>query len=403
MMVSKRALNLSPSETLKFTARAKELKAEGKSIVSLTAGEPDFKTPGYICDAAVDAIRGGHHGYTMNTGTPELRKAICAKLLRENHLSYAPEQIVVSNGAKQSIGFAILATIDPGDEVIIPAPYWVSYPEMVKMAEGTSVIVPTRLEDGYKITPEALKAAITPRTKGFILCSPSNPTGAVYSREELAALGRVLAEHPGVIIYSDEIYEYITFGIEHVSIAHVAPEIAERVVVVNGFSKGFAMTGWRLGYLAAHRDIAGAVNKIQGQETSAPSTISQMAGEAAYSHPLDEILRMRDVFETRRDLMMERMGRIDGVRCFRPDGAFYVFPDIGRWLPSTRPDGRRIETSTDFCMMALEEFGLGIVPGDAFGEPNCVRFSYAASEKDLNEGLDRFEAALDSLTPSPNA
>jgi aspartate aminotransferase len=398
-MISDRTQQLAPSETLKFTARAKELKAEGRSIVSLTAGEPDFKTPGYICDAAIEAIRGGFHGYTMNSGMPELRTAICEKLKRENHLEYSPNQVIVSNGAKQSIGFSILATINPGDVVIIPAPYWVSYPEMVKLAGGVPVVVSTTFEDGFKIRPDQLAKAITNKTRGFILCSPSNPTGAVYSEQELKAIGEVLKGAPDVLIYSDEIYEYITFGVEHVSIAHAVPELKKRTVVVNGFSKGFAMTGWRLGYMAAEPEIASAVGKLQGQETSAPSTISQKAGLAAYSHPLDEIQKMTAVFQERRDKVMTRLNAMKGVRCFVPDGAFYVFPDISEWLPSVQENGERVENATDFCMMALETYGLGMVPGDAFGQPGCIRLSFAASDADLTEGLDRLEKVLNSLKP----
>lgn len=423
-VIAQRVQTLAASETLRFTARAKELAAEGRSIISLTAGEPDFPTPAHICDAAIQAIREGAHKYTVNTGTPELRKAICAKLLRDNQLEYSPEQIVVSNGAKQSIGFAILATVDPGDEVIIPAPYWVSYPEMVKLAEGVPVIVTTSLESGYKLSPSQLQAAITPRTKAVILCSPSNPTGSCYHREELEALVEVLRRHPQVLIYSDEIYEYIQFtgsadgqgatgttgngpssGKEtprlggHVSIAQLDPSIKDRTIVINGFSKGFAMTGWRLGYLAATKEIAAGVAKIQSQETSAPSTISQAAGLKAYTSPLTEVEEMRRVFQSRRDLVMDILGTIPKVKCFNPDGAFYVFPDVSAYLPSHSSDGRLIETSTDLAMLALEEFGVGIVPGDAFGEPNCVRLSFAASESQLQEGFSRFRTALSSLKP----
>lgn len=399
MKLSSRVLRVSPSQTMKFTARAKELKGEGRRIISLTAGEPDFRTPDHVCEAAIQAIRDGHHGYTMNTGLPQLRQAICDKLLRDNELSYAPDQIVVSNGAKQSIGFAIWATVGEGDEVVVPAPYWVSYPEMVKLADGTPVIVPAGSDQGFKITPDQLEAAITPATKGLILCSPSNPTGACYTRDELAALGEVLLRHPDVLVYSDEIYEYITFESPHLSIAQVVPELAPRVVVVNGFSKGFAMTGWRLGYLAADRTIAGAVAKLQGQETSAPSTISQMAGLAAYTHPLDQVRAMRDVFRKRRDLMVNGLNAIPGVTCTVPDGAFYVFPDISARIPARKPEGTLIETTTDFSMMCLEEFGLGVVPGDAFGDPSCIRLSFAASDEDLTAGLALLREALDSLHP----
>lgn len=399
MKLSSKVLSVSPSQTMKFTARAKELKAEGRRIISLTAGEPDFRTPEHVCEAAIQAIRDGHHGYTMNTGTPQLRQAICDKLLRDNDLSYTPDQIVVSNGAKQSIGFAILATVDEGDEVVVPAPYWVSYPEMVKLAGGTPVVIRAGSDQGFKITPEQLEAAITPATRGVILCSPSNPTGACYSRDELAALGQVLLRHPDVLVYSDEIYEYITFDTPHTSIAQAVPDLAPRVVVVNGFSKGFAMTGWRLGYLAADKTVASAVAKLQGQETSAPSTISQMAGLAAYTHPLDEVHAMRDVFRRRRDRMVAGLNAIPGVTCTVPDGAFYVFPDISARIPARKPDGSLVESSTEFSMMCLEEFGLGVVPGDAFGEPSCIRLSFAASDEDLSAGLELLRTALDSLTP----
>ena len=333
-MISQRAQNLQPSATLKVTGRAQELKREGKSIVSLSAGEPDFKTPKYICDAAIAAINGGQHGYTMNLGTPELREAIVSKLKRDNGLEYAPSQIICSNGAKQSVGFAILATINNGDEVIIPAPYWVSYPEMVRLAEGESVVVRTSFENDFRLTPEQLEAAITDKTRMLILCSPSNPTGSCYSRSDMEGLAEVLRKYPDVMILSDEIYEYIVFEEEHVSILNVAPDLKDRVILVNGFSKGFAMTGWRLGYLAAEPEVVKAVSKIQSQETSAPSSISQAAGLAAYTNDLDEVLAMREEFKKRRNFMVASLNKIEGVSCFTPGGAFYVFPDISSYLGS---------------------------------------------------------------------
>ena len=398
LMISQRAQNLQPSATLKVTGRAKELKREGKSIVSLSAGEPDFKTPKHICDAAIEAINGGQHGYTMNTGTPELRDSICAKLKRDNGLEYTPAQIICSNGAKQSVGFALLALVDKGDEVIIPAPYWVSYPEMTRLAEGESVIVRTKFENDFKMTPDQLEAAITPKTKALILCSPSNPTGSCYTNDDLAGLAEVLRKHPQVVIISDEIYEYIVFEGEHVSILNVAPDLKDRTVVVNGFSKGFAMTGWRLGYLAASDDIVKAVSKIQSQETSAPSSISQAAGTAAYSGDLEEVEAMRVEFKKRRDFMVESLNAIDGVSCFTPGGAFYVFPDISSYLGSKKADGSVVETSTDLCLFLLDEFGLAVVPGDAFGEPNGLRMSYAASIEDLTEAMNRFKKGLAALS-----
>lgn len=396
-MISIRAKQLAPSETLKISALAKQLAREGRSIVSLSAGEPDFKTPRHICDAAIKAINDGQHGYTMNTGTPELRDEIVQKLKRDNGLDYAPDQIVVSNGAKQSIGFTMLALIDEGDEVIIPSPYWVSYPEMVKLAQGTPVRLKTTIENNYKIRPEELEDAINDKTKLLVLCTPSNPTGASYSVEELKKIADVLRKYPDVLILSDEIYEYIVFDGDHASIASVAPDLKDRTILINGFSKGFAMTGWRLGYLAAHKEIASAVAKIQSQETSAPSTISQRAGEAAYKGSLDEVLAMREAFRKRRDYIVDALQAIPGIKCFKPSGAFYVFPDCSAYLGKTSPDGTKIETSTDLCMYLLENFGVATVPGDAFGEPAGFRISYAVSMEQLEEAVKRLEKGFDSL------
>ncbi|RNC84374.1 MAG: pyridoxal phosphate-dependent aminotransferase [Balneola sp.] len=396
-MISQRAQNVQPSATLKVTGRAKELRREGKSIVSLSAGEPDFKTPAYICEAAIKAINEGQHGYTMNPGTPELREAISAKLKRDNEFDYDPSQIICSNGAKQSVGFAILATINKGDEVIIPAPYWVSYPEMVRLAEGTAITVRTSFENDFRLTPTQLEQAITDKTRLLILCSPSNPTGSCYSKEDLEGLAAVLRKYPDVQVLSDEIYEYIVFEGEHVSILNVAPDLKDRVIVVNGFSKGFAMTGWRLGYLAAHTDIVKAVSKIQSQETSAPSSISQAAGLAAYTNDLSEVFAMRNEFKKRRDFMVSSLNAIDGVSCFTPGGAFYVFPDISAYLGTATPGGEQISTSTELCMYLLDEYGLACVPGDAFGEPNGLRMSYAASMEELEEAMKRFKQGLATL------
>lgn len=395
--ISPRAAALSPSETLKITALAKELQAAGKSVISLSAGEPDFKTPDYICDAAIKAIREGHHGYTVNAGTIELRRAIADKLKRENGLSYTPDQIIVSNGAKQSIGFAILALAGEGDEVIIPAPYWVSYPEMVKFADATPIFVRTSFENDYKMTPEQLEVAITPNTKVLILCSPSNPTGSCYTRDELSALADVLRKYPQVTVVSDEIYEYIVFDQPHVSLGEVAPDLYDRFVLVNGYSKGFAMTGWRLGYLAGTKEVVSAVGKIQSQETSAPSTISQKAGEAAYLNPLDQVWVMRESFKQRRDYLVDALNEIPGVKCFRPGGAFYAFPDISAYLGGIGKDGKVIATSSDLVMYLLEHSGIALVPGDAFGEPNGVRLSYATSMENLIEAVKRLKEGLSSI------
>lgn len=396
-MVSKRAASISPSETLKVSAKAKELKRAGKSVISLSAGEPDFKTPAHICEAAIQAIRDGFHGYTMNTGTPELRQAIVDKLKRDNGLDYTPAQVVCSNGAKQSIGFTLLSLVNPGDEVIIPAPYWVSYPQMVKMADGTPVTVRTSFENNYKLSPGQLEDAMTGNTKVVMLCSPSNPTGACYSREEMEALADVLRRHPDLYILSDEIYEYIVFDQPHVGLLQVAPDLQKRTVLINGFSKGFAMTGWRLGYAAAPQPIADAIAKIQSQETSAPCSISQKAGEKAYTSGLDAVHEMRDAFRKRRDYIVEALQAIDGIRCFKPGGAFYVFPDISAYL-NKQAGNKKIESSTDLCMYLLEEHGLAAVPGDAFGEPDGIRLSYASSMDELKEAIKRLKTGLGSLS-----
>ena len=397
-MISSRALELQPSATLKITGRAKELQREGKSIISLSAGEPDFPTPTFICDGAVEAIRNGEHGYTMNTGTPELRDAICTKLKRDNGLDYSPDQIVCSNGAKQSVGFSLLAMINPGDEVIIPAPYWVSYPAMTRLAQGIPVPVRTSFEDNYRLTPEQLEVAITDKTRVLILCSPSNPTGSCYSKKDLERLANVLRKHPNISIISDEIYEYIVFDDEHISLLNVAPDLKDRVALINGFSKGFAMTGWRLGYLAGPKELVKAVAKIQSQETSAPSSISQAAGLAAYSGTLDKVLEMRASFKERRNFMVEQLNSIEGVSCFSPGGAFYVFPDISSYLNSTTPLGKPVQSSTDLCLYLLDEAGLALVPGDAFGEPNGLRMSYAAAMDELVEAMNRFKHGLARLS-----
>lgn len=397
-MISSRALELQPSATLKITGRAKELQREGKSIISLSAGEPDFSTPTFICDGAVEAIRNGEHGYTMNTGTPELRDAICTKLKRDNGLDYSPDQIVCSNGAKQSVGFSLLAMINPGDEVIIPAPYWVSYPAMTRLAQGIPVPLRTSFDNNYRLTPEQLEVAITDKTRVLILCSPSNPTGSCYSKKDLERLANVLREHPNISIISDEIYEYIVFDDEHISLLNVAPDLKDRVVLINGFSKGFAMTGWRLGYLAGPKELVKAVAKIQSQETSAPSSISQAAGLAAYSGTLDKVFEMRASFKERRNFMVEQLNSIEGVSCFSPGGAFYVFPDISSYLNSTTPLGKPVQSSTDLCLYLLDEAGLALVPGDAFGEPNGLRMSYAAAMDELVEAMNRFKHGLARLS-----
>lgn len=397
-MISKRAQAVAPSETLKISAKAQELKRQGESIISLSAGEPDFKTPRHICDAAIEAINDGFHGYTMNTGMPELRESIVDKLQRDNDLQYKPSQIICTNGAKQALGFSMLGMLDEGDEVVIPAPYWVSYPEMVKVAGAKPVTVRTSIENNYKLTSDQLKQTITDKTKAFMLCSPSNPTGTCYSEEELKELADVLRLYPEITIISDEIYEHIIFDGDHVSILNAAPDLKDRTVLINGFSKGFAMTGWRLGYLAAPQDFVDAVAKIQSQETSAPSSISQKAGEAAYKGSLEPIKKMRDSFKKRRDYIIDELSSIEGLKCFTPSGAFYVFPDTSHYLGKSTGEGKSIESSTDLCLYLLEHHGLATVPGDAFGEPNGMRLSYASSMDELKEAMKRLRSGLNELS-----
>lgn len=397
-MISNRAEQLTESQTLKISGRAKQLAREGVSIISLSAGEPDFKTPSHICNAAIEAITDGFHGYTMNTGMPELREAISQKLKRDNNLEFSPDQIVLSNGAKQSIGFSILATINPDDEVLIPAPYWVSYPEMVKLAQGISVPIRTSYTEHYKMTAEQLRNKITPKTKALILCSPSNPTGACYSLKELKEIADVLKDHPDILIFSDEIYEYIVFSGEHVSILNAAPELKDRTIIINGFSKGFAMTGWRLGYAAGPKPVINALAKIQSQETSAPSSISQKAGIAAYTGTMKPVSKMRNAFKERRDFMVRALNDIEGVDCFTPSGAFYLFPDVRSFLGKKTPEGEILKSSTDLCLYLLENHGVAAVPGDAFGEPGGFRISYAASMDQLKEGIQRLKNGFNSLS-----
>ncbi|GIV59661.1 pyridoxal phosphate-dependent aminotransferase [Rhodocaloribacter litoris] len=387
---------MQPSATLAMTARAKERRRAGHPVVSLSAGEPDFDTPAPIREAAIEAIREGFTHYTMNAGMPELREAICEKLRRDNGLDYTPEQILCSNGAKQSVALAILVLCRPGDEVLIPAPYWVSYPEMVRLAGAEPVVVPTSVEHDYRLTPEALEAALTERTRLLILNSPSNPTGSVYTPAELEALADVLRRHEQVFVLSDEIYEYILYDAAHVAFASL-PGMKERTITVNGFSKGYAMTGWRLGYLAAEAPIVKAAGKVQGQLTSAPCSITQKAGIAALAMGMEPIRDMVAAFRHRRDYVLERLQALDGVVCPRPEGAFYVFPDVSAYYGRTAPDGRVVAGSEDLCFYLLEAHDVALVPGHAFGAPDGVRLSYAASMDDLSTALDRIEAGLAAL------
>ncbi|AEN72188.1 Aspartate transaminase [Rhodothermus marinus SG0.5JP17-172] len=391
-----RVMAVQPSATLAMTARAKQLRREGKPVIGLSAGEPDFDTPAPIAEAAIQAIREGFTHYTENAGMLELREAICRKLAEENGLTYEPDQILCTNGAKQAVAMAIEVLCRPEDEVLIPAPYWVSYPEMVRLAGATPVILPTSVETGYRLTPEQLEAAITERTRLLILCSPSNPTGTVYTPEELEALADVLRRHEHVYVLSDEIYEYILFDAKHVSFASL-PGMKERTITVNGFSKGFAMTGWRLGYLAAERPIVKAAAKVQSQFTSAPCSISQKAGLAALQMDKGPIREMVAAFRQRRDFVLERLQAIDGITCPKPEGAFYLFPQVSAFYGRRAPDGRTITDSESLCLYLLEQCHVALVPGQAFGDPNGVRISYAASMENLAEAMRRIEAGLAAL------
>jgi aspartate aminotransferase len=378
-----------------MSQKSNELKAQGIDVINLSVGEPDFYTPDFIKEAARNAIDNNFSFYSPVPGYLSLRNAIAGKLKRENNLNYKPEQIVCSNGAKQSVCNVLLSVVDAGDEVIVPAPYWVSYVEMVKLAEGTNVIITAGIEQDFKITPQQLESAITPKTKALILCSPSNPTGSVYSQEELKKLADVLAKYPNITIISDEIYEHINYIGRHESIAQFE-NIRERVVIVNGVSKGYAMTGWRLGWIAAPQWIASACNKLQGQYTSGPNSIAQKASEAAYNGPQDCVETMRAAFERRRNLMVDLAKEIPGFKVNQPQGAFYLFPDCSAYIGKSF-QGKKIENSAALAMYLLEEGHVAAVGGAAFGAPNCIRFSYATSEEQLTEAMRRVKKALAKL------
>ncbi len=394
--LSNRINNLSESATLKMTKLGRELAAKGINVISLSVGEPDFNTPDHVKEAAKKALDENYTRYSPVPGYPDLRQAIVNKLKNENNLDYDISQIVVSTGAKQSLSNVILTLINPGDEVIIPTPYWVSYSEMVTLAEGKSVFIDTDIESNFKITPGQLEAAITPKTKLFMFSSPCNPTGSVYSREELAALASVFEKHPDIFILSDEIYEHINFVDKHESIAQF-PAIKDRVIVVNGFSKAFAMTGWRLGYIAANKEIAAANDKLQGQTTSGTCSIAQRAGIAAYEQGLDSVHQMKEAFARRRQLVYELLNDIPGVKTNLPEGAFYFFPEISSFFGKKDPQGNEIKNSADLALYLLNYGHIATVGGDSFGNNNYIRLSYAASDENLKEALRRMKEALGKL------
>ena len=386
----------SEPETLKMAKLGRELRAKGIDVIDLSLGEPDFDTPQHIKDAAIKAINDNWSHYTPVSGFLDLREAVCTKLKRDNNLDYAPENIVTSTGAKQSLANAILALVDEGDEVIIPTPYWVTYSELVKIARGKVVEIRTTVENGFKPTVAQVEAAITPKSKVFMFSSPCNPSGAVYSKAELEALVAVFLKHPQITILSDEIYEYINFEGAHESIAQFA-DIKDRVVVINGLSKGFAMTGWRLGYIAANTTIAKACEKLQGQFTSGTCSIAQKAGVAALTGDLRTSLEMTEEFTRRRTKTLELVKDIPGFKCFEPQGAFYVFPDVSYYYGKSNGT-ETISNAADFSMYLLNTAHVSSVMGDAFGEPNCVRFSFANSMPNIEKAWARIKEALAKLS-----
>jgi len=394
--LSGRARGISPSPTLSVDARAKELAAAGERIINFGVGEPDFDTPEHIKAAAAEAMARGMTKYTAVAGTLELRQAICRKFARDNDLTYRPDEIVVSCGAKHSLYNAVQVLAEPGDEVIVPAPYWVSYLEQVKLAGAEPVVVKTRAENGYKLIPEELSGSLTPRSRLLILNSPSNPTGSIYTKEELAAIAEV-AVRAGIWVLSDEVYEKLIYdGAAHFSIASLGPEIKQQTVVVNGVSKSYAMTGWRIGYAAASAPVAKAMADLQSHSTSNPTSIAQAAAVAALNGPQEAVAEMRSAFAARRTYILERLNGIPGINCPTPAGAFYAFPDVSAYF-GRRWGEKTISSASDLAAFLLEEAKVAVVPGIAFGNDRCLRFSYAASLEEIAEGMDRIAAAFGSL------
>lgn len=398
IFLSERINALAESETLAMTRRSRELRAQGFDVINLSIGEPDFDTPEHVKEAAKEAIDQNFSHYPPVPGYPELRQAIAEKLKRDNNLDYTAEQIVVSTGAKQSLANAILCLVNPGEEVLIPAPYWVSYKEIIKLAEAKGVFIESSISSDFKVTPEQIEAAITLKTKLFIFSSPCNPSGTVYNLEELKAFAEVFERHPQVFIISDEIYEHINFNGKHHSIASFE-SIHDRVIIINGLSKGFAMTGWRLGYMAACKEIAKACDKLQGQITSGTSSITQRAAITAMKTDPEtsaDIRLMLDAFRYRRDLAISMLQQIPGIKLNVPDGAFYLFPEVTYYFGKSN-GSYKINSGSDLCDYLLDTAHVAIVPGSAFGTPDCIRISYATSEDNLREAIDRIETALSKL------
>jgi aspartate aminotransferase len=397
MILSDRISEIVESQTLAMTKRSRELKATGVDVINLSIGEPDFDTPKHIIDAASKAMADGYTHYPPVSGLPELRTAIAQKLKRENGFAFEAENIIVSNGAKHSLLNAVLSIVNPGDEVLIPAPYWVSYPSLIKYAGGIPVEIPSSVESDFKVSAKDLEAAITPKTKMLIFSSPCNPSGSVMSESELKEWKDVLVKHPDVFILSDEIYEKINYTDKHYSLASY-PELEGRIAVINGMSKGYAMTGWRMGYLAGPKELVQACDKIQGLMTSGASSVSQMASVTALNGPQDDVEVMRKTFENRRNKFHAALSLIPNLPCNLPDGAFYLFPDVSFYLGSKTPDGKTINNADDLCLYLLDKGHVSAVSGEAFGNPNCIRFSYAASEEQLMKAAERIAIAFRNLT-----
>jgi len=395
-MIADRVNQIGVSATMLVSAEAKKLKAEGVDVINLSMGEPDFPTPQNIKEAGKTGIDENHTRYTLNPGTIELRTAIAAKLKRDNHLDYKLSEIIVSSGAKQSVFNAIMAIVNPGDEVIVPAPYWVSYPPMVNLAQGKSVVIPTDETNGFKITPDQLINSLTPNTKALILCNPSNPTGSAYNKNELIGLAKA-SQKGNFYIISDEIYEKMVYdNFEFVSFATVAPELRSRIILVNGISKSYAMTGWRIGYTAANEQVTQGMNKIQSHTTSHPSSVSQVAAIEALAGPQYVVNEMIDAFKKRREYLYKELTSIEGITCYKPEGAFYLFPNISAYL-HTHTKVLKVDSSFDFAMHLLVEAHIAVVPGSAFGAEGYLRISYATSMENLKEAVLRLKAALEKL------
>lgn len=398
IQLSDRIQKVKPSATLAITAKAAELRATGKNIISLSVGEPDFETPKAARKAGIEAINSGFTRYTAVAGIPELRKAVAEKFRKDNDLDYEPEDILISTGGKQCIYNLLQAMINPGDEVIIPAPYWVSYPDMVLLAEGTPVIATATADADFKLTAAQLKSAITAKTKLLFINSPSNPTGMAYSADDLAALGEVIRNHPNIAVATDDMYEKILFdGKKFATFAQVNPDLKDRTITFNGTSKAHCMTGWRIGFCAGPRDLIKAMSKVQGQSTSNPSSISQKAALAALNGPTDELDEMVRTYETRRTWLVDALNNIPGMSCITPDGAFYVFPTVTEWIGKTASDGTELTDDVVICEWLLDAAGVALVPGTAFGSPGQIRLSYAVSQETLEDAVNRIADAAASL------